>query len=212
MKKNTLNLIITVVVVTALLLMAHACKDVETTQSQIKVIDKTTEFQEPIVDHYTMEELQGKSEEGYTEEAVEEKIIEPEIVTLSVCTDIIDREPVNDLENIELSSQKIYTHTVVKSSKMDTIFHVYKFGDEEIAKVALSIGESPRWRTWSSKYLDPIWVGDWSVEVQTKLGTVLATKLFSVIDTPIEDEEEQEEEVQEVKPAPESVSLVIETK
>lgn len=209
MKKNTLNLIITVVVATALLLMAHACNNTETTQSQIEVINEAVEFQEPIVDQSVPEELTGESTENLVDETSEEEVIEPEVVQLTVCTNIVDREPVDDLSEIELSTNQIYLHTAVKSSQMDTIFHVYKFGDEEIARVALTVGESPRWRTWSSKYLDPIWIGEWSVEVQSKHGTILADRQFSVIDTPVEDEEEEVEETQHI---PERVSLITDYK
>ena len=208
MKKNTLNLIITIVVATALLLMAHACKNVESTTSHIEVIDETTDSSEPILDPQTYGEYDETSEEVVETESVEEVIIEPVILSLSVCSSIVDREPIDDLAEIELSTQKIYTHTVVKSPQVDTIFLVYKFEGEEIARVALNVGESPRWRTWSSKYLDPMWVGDWSVEIQSQQGSVLATKQFSVIETSIE--EDNTEEFEETKLAPESVSLVIE--
>ncbi|MFQ6611402.1 MAG: DUF2914 domain-containing protein, partial [Fidelibacterota bacterium] len=68
------------------------------------------------------------------------------------------------------------------SSTRDTIFHVYKFRGEEIARVPITVGKSPYWRTWSTKRLDKIWLGSWDVEIQSKDGRVLAKKSFTLVE------------------------------
>lgn len=111
----------------------------------------------------------------------------PEVMSMTLCSQVVDREPADDLTSVDLGLNRIYTHTAISNEVADTIYHVYKFENNEIAKVALYVGESPRWRTWSSKYLDPAWVGDWVVEVQTGSGRILDAKKFVVIQNGVEE-------------------------
>ncbi len=106
----------------------------------------------------------------------------PEIVSIKFTSGVSERNPVDELQVVPLSLQRIFTHTVVSSSRQDSIVHVYKFDGEEVARVPMKVGASPTWRTWSSKYLDPLWVGNWTVEIQSVDGTVLAQKSFEVVD------------------------------
>jgi hypothetical protein len=38
-----------------------------------------------------------------------------------------------------------------------------------------------RWRVWSTKNMQPIWLGTWQVEVVTEDGTVLESRKFDYI-------------------------------
>ena len=131
-------------------------------------------------------------------EEVEEEIVttDPEVVSFTICSDVVDRNPIDALTEVDMSLGKIYTHTTISSETENTIHHVYKFGDETIAKVTLSVGNSPSWRTWSSKYIDPIWEGLWTVEVQSDNGNVLASQSFAVMqaveETPADEEKPEE--------------------
>ena len=117
-------------------------------------------------------------------------------MSFTICSDVVDRNPIDALTEVDMSLGKIYTHTTISSETENTIHHVYKFGDETIAKVTLSVGNSPSWRTWSSKYIDPIWEGQWTVEVQSDNGNVLASQSFAVMqaveETPADEEKPEE--------------------
>jgi len=39
--------------------------------------------------------------------------------------------------------------------------------------------KGPRWRVWSSKDLIEDWIGDWTVEIVTDEGEVLAAETFT---------------------------------
>ena len=111
--------------------------------------------------------------------------VEPTIVQLTISSEIVDREPVDDLDTLDLNSGRFYTHTVVNTSKDTEIQHVYYFDGNEIARVPMEIGTSPSWRCWSSKYIDPhLWKGEWKIDIESNTGAVLATRSFSVLDRP----------------------------
>jgi hypothetical protein len=61
----------------------------------------------------------------------------------------------------------------------DTVFHVWRWGDREMVRVALEV-KSARWRTWSTKRILDEWRGEWHVDVTDREGSVLASLEFSV--------------------------------
>ena len=48
----------------------------------------------------------------------------------------------------------------------------------EVAAVFFDV-RGPRWRVWSSKELLPDWIGDWTVEIVTAEGEILAAETFT---------------------------------
>jgi hypothetical protein len=65
------------------------------------------------------------------------------------------------------------------AAEADTIFHVWYWGDREMARVPLEVRGSS-WRTWSSKRIADDWRGRWHVDITDRTGTVLARLDFSV--------------------------------
>ena len=61
----------------------------------------------------------------------------------------------------------------------DTVFHVWRWGDREMARVVLDV-KSSRWRTWSTKRILDEWRGEWHVDVTDSDGGVLTRLEFSV--------------------------------
>jgi len=61
----------------------------------------------------------------------------------------------------------------------DTVFHVWRWGDREMARVALEV-RSARWRTWSTKRILDEWRGEWHVDVTDSDGVVLIRLDFAV--------------------------------
>jgi len=114
--------------------------------------------------------------------SVKEEEPKPEIIQLKITSMVTDRTPEDELTIVPISLGKVFTYTIVNSSVLDTIIHVYKFQGEEIARVPITVGKSPYWRTWSTKRLDKIWLGSWDVEIQSKDGQVLAKKSFTLVE------------------------------
>ena len=61
----------------------------------------------------------------------------------------------------------------------DTVFHIWRWGDREMARVVLDV-KSSRWRTWSTKRILDEWRGEWHVDVTDSDGGVLTRLEFSV--------------------------------
>ncbi|MBT3252041.1 MAG: DUF2914 domain-containing protein [Candidatus Marinimicrobia bacterium] len=123
-----------------------------------------------------------------------------EIVKLVISSGVKDRIPFDDLLVVPFSIGRVYTFTVVSSEYETTIVHVYKYEGKEVARVPLTVGESAYWRTWSSKYIEKSRLGEWTAEIQTEEGKVLAERQFKVID----DLKNQKED--EIKSQPDGLS------
>lgn len=163
-----------------------------------------TPADEPVV---TMEEIEWNTESALAEpftkvsaeltdvsvESDPVEILHPIVKTLSLTTEIKDRDPLDELTFVDANLEKFFVHTSIETTTETTISHVYKFDGEEIARVPINVGVSPGWRCWSSKFLDPIWVGNWTVEIQSENGDVLAEKSFTVTNPMIEIQPQFEE-------------------
>lgn len=98
----------------------------------------------------------------------------------TVCTAIEERVPTGADSSFVNDVGQLFCFTKISGAEDTTsVSHVWYFNDEEKAKVELTI-KGKSWRTWSSKKIDPIWVGDWKVEVVSANGDVLSTKTFTI--------------------------------
>lgn len=95
-----------------------------------------------------------------------------------ICTGIEDMLPVGESTQFFESVERIYCYTRI-SGATDTldVTHVWFFGDEEKARVPLTI-KSASWRTWSSKKMLDGWAGVWRVDVLGPDGEVLLSREF----------------------------------
>ncbi len=63
---------------------------------------------------------------------------------------------------------RVYLWNRVKSQGEDVLRHRWLKDGMEVAMVELDLAQSPGWRTWSSKNIDPNFhLGSWKVEVTT---------------------------------------------
>lgn len=60
------------------------------------------------------------------------------------------------------------------------VLHKWFVGDQEAGTVTLNVGAAPRWRTYSTKSIDPSAKGDWRVDVTDEGGTVLGSAKFKI--------------------------------
>ena len=98
----------------------------------------------------------------------------------AVCTDVVDRQPVDSGTSFSASTGRLYCFTRIVGAQDPTqVVHAWYFGDEERARVTLSVGGS-NWRTYSSKQLQEHEIGAWRVEVLDADGNLLETVAFDV--------------------------------
>lgn len=103
-----------------------------------------------------------------------------EVVVIKVCTSVEDRQPLGEDTVFSSDVGKLYCYTRLNNpSGESTISHVWFYQDRQMAKIDLPV-KANTWRTWSSKNILPLWVGDWRVEVQDSSGSVLADISFII--------------------------------
>ena len=92
-------------------------------------------------------------------------------------TEIVDRDPVDDLDSVSTDIKQIYFFTDIRNMSGNRVTHRWLHGGETRAEVSFNVG-GPRWRVHSSKNLVAEWVGDWTVEVVDSAGTVIHKDSF----------------------------------
>jgi hypothetical protein len=103
-----------------------------------------------------------------------------EVVDSAICLDVVDHECVGEDVVFPAEVGKLYCLTRIYGARTDTqITHVWFFGDIERARVPLAV-RSMNFRTYSSKIIQPMEVGDWRVEVLDSQNRVLKIIEFKV--------------------------------
>lgn len=92
-------------------------------------------------------------------------------------TGIEEREPVDEVDSLATTIDKVFFFTEVTGMEGDTLTHRWLHGGETLAEVKFGIG-GPRWRVWSSKNLIAEWVGEWTVECVDGAGNMVHEASF----------------------------------
>lgn len=95
-------------------------------------------------------------------------------------TDIQDREPVDQIGQLTNDNSSVYFFTEIRGLEGQTITHRWEQGGEVRAEVNFNVGGN-RWRVWSSKNLQPGWLGEWKVSVVDAGGNVLSQESFAYV-------------------------------
>ena len=93
-------------------------------------------------------------------------------------TGIENREPVDQISFVRNDVRKVFFFSDLRGLAGTTIVHRWIHDDQTMAEVRFEVA-GPRWRVWSSKDMMPDWIGDWTVEVVTNEGEVLAAETFT---------------------------------
>lgn len=100
-----------------------------------------------------------------------------EVSKAQFTTAVNDRAPADDVTTLDNSHAKVFFYQVLDNMSGQTVTDRWSYNGNTVAEVKLS-PKAARWRTWSSKNLDPAMTGTWKVEVVDDAGNVLATKTF----------------------------------
>ena len=99
-------------------------------------------------------------------------------VSRSVLTSgISDREPIDRVTGLTNNVTRIYYFTELIDLEGETVAHRWEYNGQVMAEVAFDVGAA-RWRVSSSKNLDPIWLGEWTVSVVDSQGNSLHVDHF----------------------------------
>ena len=80
-----------------------------------------------------------------------------------VCRTVVDRVCEGVSDSFPSDVGKVYAHTRILDHE-GSVTHRWIYKGNVMAEINLNVGGTP-WRTWSSKTIDPLWSGDWKVEV-----------------------------------------------
>ena len=87
-------------------------------------------------------------------------------------THVLDREPVDEVDSLGTTSDKIYFFTEIVDFEGGSMVHRWIYEGETAAEVNFDIG-GPRWRVYSTKALMSSQTGEWIVEVTDGHGNVI---------------------------------------
>lgn len=88
------------------------------------------------------------------------------------------REPVGAAGPFRVEDGRAYAFARIRNSGAPTtVKFVWHYDGKPHAEIAMNIGQSPGWRTWSSARLRP---GSWRVELVDSSGAVLKEAAFNV--------------------------------
>lgn len=93
---------------------------------------------------------------------------------------IADREPVDTLQQMTAMEQKVYFFTELRDMEGQTATHRWELNGEVMAEVEFEVKGS-RWRVWSSKNLQPQWIGEWKVSVLNGANEVISETSLNVM-------------------------------
>ena len=98
---------------------------------------------------------------------------------VQICTAVEDRQPSGVGTVFPADLDKLYCFTKIGGADRATyVYHVWYFGDDEVAKVKLPVNSNP-WRTWSSKKLYK-GLSKGHVEIVSENGAMLGKAEFEI--------------------------------
>lgn len=100
-----------------------------------------------------------------------------EVARAVFATEVVDREPVDAIDVLTTGTDRVFFFTELRDFGGTTVTHRWEWNGEVMAEVPFDVG-GPRWRVYSTKSLQPGWVGTWTVTVLDPSGAVLETRSF----------------------------------
>ncbi len=104
------------------------------------------------------------------------------VARASFTSEIVAREPQDTITSLSNENTRIIFFTELHAAQGQTVFHVWEREGTEMARVPFDVG-GPRWRVYSTKSLEPSWLGQWTVRVEDADGRELHSDSFSYVST-----------------------------
>lgn len=101
-----------------------------------------------------------------------------EVARAQFTTDVIDREPVDKIEQLDSSVNQVRYFSELRDLNGQTVTHQWVYNDQVMFEKSFTPG-GDRWRVWSSKTLQPGWSGIWYVHTLDADGNRLNSSNFT---------------------------------
>jgi hypothetical protein len=92
-------------------------------------------------------------------------------------------EPVDTISVLTNDKTRITYFTEIHGMAGQVITHRWEFNGKILLEIRLEVGSS-RWRAYSSKTLDPAWLGEWKASVVDAAGGTLSVNTFTYMRKP----------------------------
>ncbi len=89
-----------------------------------------------------------------------------------------DLEPMDTISVLTNDKTRISYFTEIHGMAGQIITHRWEFNGKILLEIRLEVGSS-RWRAYSSKTLDPRWLGEWKTSVVDAAGGTLSVNTFT---------------------------------
>lgn len=106
------------------------------------------------------------------------------VARAALTTAVVDREPVDTISTLSNHVSQLYYFTEIQGMAGQTVAHRWEYNGQIMTEVSFDIG-GPRWRVYSSKKLQPGWLGDWKVSVVDAAGNALSVNTFFYTGDPV---------------------------
>ncbi len=108
------------------------------------------------------------------------EILSNNVTRFVIASSVIENEPIGKINNIIFKNNiaTVYAFSEVKNLKDSTLYYIWSVDGQQIAKVKLNINGN-RWRSHSSKFIQPTMHGQWKVELQNGKDEILAINRFT---------------------------------
>ena len=108
------------------------------------------------------------------------EILSNNVTRFVIASSVIENEPIGKINNIIFKNNiaTVYAFSEVKNLKDSTLYYIWSVDGQQIAKVKLNINGN-RWRSHSSKFIQPTMHGQWKVELQNGKDEILAVNRFT---------------------------------
>lgn len=111
------------------------------------------------------------------EELVESPVPDAYVARAIFTSEIVDREPVDQVVSVGPDRDSIYFFTDLRNLQGRTIKHRWEFEGMFMGEIEFQVG-GPRWRVFSKKTLNPGESGKWTVLVLDESGWPLHASIF----------------------------------
>jgi hypothetical protein len=111
------------------------------------------------------------------EELTESPVPDAYVARAIFTTDIVDREPVDQVVSVGPDLESIYFFTDLRNLQGRTVKHRWEFEGQFMGEIEFQVGGA-RWRVYSKKTLIPGQKGKWTVLVLDESGWPLHASIF----------------------------------
>lgn len=107
-------------------------------------------------------------------------IMSNNVTRFVIASSVIENEPVGEINNIifKNNTATVYAFSEINGLKDTTLYYIWSVDGQQVAKVKLNIN-GDRWRSHSSKFIQPTMHGQWKVELQNGKDEILAVNRFT---------------------------------